>query len=393
MFQQVQMSNNIGLVRIIDLYESRVDDKRRQKLASFGVIGSLPPNLPRAEDLLKQYEDDPSSLEGQTRICTAPVGLQYGCPEYNRTEQICLNRCEKNLDEKQGFSYQAANVGSGWVRPGVNKIVNTQSGHRVTKRYAVSLSEEARTVLNLSFHKTTDSLDQMIQKESDDHHTDCADRKTQSGSDKFKSAYYSRRDWAVNLYRYCLPFKISIAGTNPDGKFSLESHSYLSTAIKLAGEQSVTKYLTAFTDHNCEKVIQASCVVAGSLFLNYFAPQIAKIDTDNNVDSFNLMVKWWWKEYGPIYKQIDPDKRNLNQRDIIDGGTYKGNEFAIARFVFLYNDYVRLQITKNGWKLDGRNKTAIPFNGSDENGWIKFLTEANHLVKPLLGNTATTPFF
>jgi len=391
------MSNNKDLVRIIDLYEIRVDGNRKARLANLNVIGELSPGLPLAEDLIKQYLEDPWSLAGKSIICAARLSDQYGSPTYNRTEEIDLNKCEQNLEEKNGYSYQSANVGSGWVRPYGKEIANTQSGHRATMRYAVELDPDARTVLNLSFHNPNHSYDEMIQIESDDHHTDCADRKNQSGLDKFKSAYYGRRDWAVQLYDYCKPFDISIAGTLEGAYFSLPSHSYLSAALSLAGKGNVDTYLTSFTKYKCEKTIQASCVVSGSLFLKQFAPQIAKVNQDNNVDSFDLMMKWWFKDYGPLYAELDPDKRCCTQLDLIQGGgLYKGNEPTIARFVYLYNDFVRLRARTDGWKISGRNSTAIPFQGSEkdkESGWNNFLSKANHLIKPVLGSIATTPFF
>ena len=245
------MSNNKDLVKIIDLYEIRVDGNRKARLANLNVIGEISPGLPLAEDLIKQYLEDPWSLAGKSIICAARLSDQYGSPTYNRTEEIDLNKCEQNLEEKSGYSYQSANVGSGWVRPYGKEIANTQSGHRATMRYAVELDPDARTVLNLSFHNPNHSYDVMIQIESDDHHTDCADRKNQSGLDKFKSAYYGRRDWAVQLYDYCKPFDISIAGTLVGAYFSLPSHSYLSTALSLAGKGNVDTYLKS-----CEKLLK-----------------------------------------------------------------------------------------------------------------------------------------
>ena len=133
------------------------------------------------------------------------------------------------------------------------------------------------------------------------------------------------------------------------------------------------------------------------MFLKQFSPQIARIDELNGVDSFNLMIKWWFKEYGPVYKSLDPDKRCCTQLDIIDGGAfYKGTEPSIARFVYLYNDFVRLQIATKGWKKNENSNTAIPFQGSeteDTTGWNDFLERANHLIKPMLKELATKAFF
>ena len=130
--------------------------------------------------------------------------------------------------------------------------------------------------------------------------------------------------------------------------------------------------------------------MAGSLFLKGFSEYIAKVDEDNNVDSFDLMLKWYFTEYKKIYQIVDPDARNLTQSDLVQGGTlWKGNEPAVARFVFLYNDFVRIKRLK----ISGRQKTAIPFDGAEDKGWNTFLSTAHPLMKPALGQLATTKFF
>ena len=164
----------------------------------------------------------------------------------------------------------------------------------------------------------------------------------------------------------------------------------MSTAIKLAGEGTVSRYLECFTKNKCEKEIYGSAVVAGSLFLKGFSEYIAKVNEDNNIDSFDLMMKYYFTEYGERYKELDPDARNLTQSDLVQGGSlYKGNEPAVARFVFLYNDFVRIK----RFKISGRQKTAIPFDGADDKGWNTFLSTAHPLMKPALGQLATTKFF
>ena len=183
-----------------------------------------------------------------------------------------------------------------------------------------------------------------------------------------------------------------------NAKFNLPSHSYLSTARKQAGDGNVTRYLTSFCGHGCEILIQASCVLAGALFLKQFSPQIAKIDELNGVDSFDMMIKWWFKDYGKFAKMFDRRKRNCTQLDLIEGGgLYKGNEPAVARFVFLYNDYIDNKKENEGWKINVNSNNAIPFQGSlkedKDTGWNDFLSKANHLIRPMLGNIATQPFF
>jgi len=103
-----------------------------------------------------------------------------------------------------------------------------------------------------------------------------------------------------------------------------------------------------------------------------------------------LMMNWYFNDYGNAHKVVDPDARNLTQSDLVQGGTlWKGNEPAVARFVFLYNDFVRIKRLR----ISGRQKTAIPFEGADGKGWNTFLSTAHPLMKPALGQLATTKFF
>ena len=376
------------LVSIIDSYDSRVDDKRRDRLSRLQTIGSLP-DVPKLEDLVKEYLTNPNFDWRKTYICSVRGKDQYGSPIYNRTKDIDLNKCEQHANEKGGYSYEAANTGSGFVRPN-GYFVNTQSGHRTTLLFAVTLDGEERSLQNVKFHDPNATDEEIIRREADDHHTDCADRKPQTGDDKFRSAYYAPRDWAVWLFNFLKPFDISIAGTLEGAYFSLPSHSYMNTAINLTGEGTVSTYLKAFTEHKCERVILGNAVVAGCLFLQGFSEYIAKVDSDNNIDSFNRMMKFYFTEYGEKVRRFDPDGKDLSQSQLVAGnGLYKGNEPAVARFVFLYNEYCRLKRLK----ISGRQRTAIPFEGADGKGWNNFISNANPLMKPALGQLATTKFF
>ncbi len=386
--------NRLKLVKIIDLYDQKVDDKRREKLSSMVVKDQLPKNLPNAEDVVKKFlfgEIDHS----ETIICLAKAEDLYSSPIYNRPEEIDLNKCEQHLYYQGGFSHRLAGTQSAWFRPS-GHIVNTQGGHRTTKKYAVTLDPDSRVLIGLKFHPPHSTEDQIILTESEDHHTDAAFRKNQTGDNKYKSAYHSNQPWAVELFSYLKPFSIGVAGTLEGAEFTLPSHSYMTTAINVAGKPNVSRYLTAFTKHKCEKVILGNCVVAGSLFLDHFGEYIEVVDKENRVDkenecdSFSDMLKYYFTEYGSLYKVVDPDATNLTQSALVAGNSlYKGNEPATARFVFLYNEFVRIKRLK----IRGNQKTAIPFEGSKSTAWNEFLSKANPLMKPALKGLAETKFF
>ena len=383
------MKNLMRLVKIIDLYEDRVSENRKNKLSSFPITGSIPFGVHLLEDLVKEYITNPNFNWRESYVCAVKAKNIYSSPVYNRPFEIDLNRCERYVEEEGSFSYILAGTGSGYVRPN-GQFVSTQGGHRTTEGYAVSLNPEVELLVNVKFHDPKSTDEQIIELEAKDHHVDAAKRNPQNTEHKFRSAYRSNEEWAVELFNYLKPFDISIAGTLEGAYFTLPSHSYMSTARKLAGEGTVSKYLKSFTKHKCQKEILGSTVIAGSLFLNGFSEYIAKVNEDNNVDSFDLMMKWYFTEYGSALRHFDPDARNLTQSDLVQGGTlYKGNEPAVARFVFLYNDFVRIKRLK----ISGRQKTAIPFDGADDKGWNTFIANANPLMKPALGQLATTKFF
>ena len=383
------MTNLMKLVKIIDLYEDRVSETRKSKLSGFPITGSIPTGTHLLEDLVKEYITNPNFNWRESYVCAVKANSIYSSPVYNRPFEIDLNRCERYVEEEGSFSYVLAGTGSGYVRPN-GEFVSTQGGHRTTEAYAVSLNPEVRLLVNVKFHDPNSTDEQIVELEAKDHHVDAAKRNPQNTEHKFRSAYRSNEEWAVWLFNYLKPFDISIAGTLEGAYFTLPSHSYMSTAIKLAGEGTVSKYLECFTKNKCQKEILGSAVIAGSLFLNSFSEYISKVDEDNNVKSFDLMMKYYFTEYKGIHQVVDPDARNLTQSDLVQGGTlWKGNEPAVARFVFLYNDFVRIKRLK----ISGRQKTAIPFEGADGKGWNTFLSTAHPLMKPALSQLATTKFF
>ena len=376
------------LVRVYDQYEKRVDEKTKQYLAGFGTVDSSPKGLPLMEDIIDQY-DRGEIPDGGTYICEAKVGDLWSDPIYNRILELRYGNQKRHIENRGGYSNDAADTLSAYLRPSL-KAVLTKGNNRASMRGACGRDPNARVVIALKLHPKNISHEEMIRIESLDHNTDCNYRTNQSGDDKFKSAYYANETWATDLYKYLEPFHIGIAGTLDDAKFTCPSHSYMSTALRLAGREYTSKYLTAFTRWECATDVQGNATVAGALFLKTFHFYIDDVDKKNGIDSFSQMMKWFFTEYGPAAQAFDPDAKNLQQSDIVQGnGVYKGNEPAIARFVFLYNDFCRIKRLK----FNGTQKTAIPFEGSDSSAWNEFLGSSNPLMKPALGNLATTKFF
>ena len=376
------------LVNVFDQYEKSVDEKTKEYLSGFGAVDRAPQDLPLMENVIAQY-DRGEIPDGGTIICSARVGDLWSDPTYNRILELRYGNQKKHIESRGGYSNDAADTLSVYLRPTL-KAVLTKGNNRASMRGACGRNPNSRVTVSLKLHPKNISYNEMIRIESLDHNTDCNNRTNQSGDDKFKSAYYADEEWAVNLYKYLKPFSIGIAGTLADAKFVCPSHSYLSTSIRVSGKEYTTKYLTAFTKWDCAKEVQGNATVAGSLFLKTFHEYIDDVDKRNDIDSFSQMMKWFFTEYGPAYQILDPDARNLQQSDIVQGnGVYKGNEPAVARFVFLYNDFCRIKKLK----IKGTQKTAIPFEGSESTAWNTFLSDSNPLMKPALGGLATTKFF
>ena len=206
------MTNLMKLVKIIDLYEDRVKENRKNKLSSFPITGSIPFGVLLLEDLVKEYIANPNFNWRETYVCAVKANSIYSSPVYNRPFEIDLNRCEKYVEEEGSFSYVLAGTGSGYVRPN-GEFVSTQGGHRTTEAYAVSLNPEVRLLVNVKFHDPNSTDEQIIELEAKDHHVDAAKRNPQNTEHKFRSAYRSNEDWAVKLFNYLKPFDISVAGT------------------------------------------------------------------------------------------------------------------------------------------------------------------------------------
>ena len=54
------MTNLMKLVKIIDLYEDRVSENRKNKLSGFPITGSIPFGVHLLEDLIKEYITNPN---------------------------------------------------------------------------------------------------------------------------------------------------------------------------------------------------------------------------------------------------------------------------------------------------------------------------------------------
>lgn len=368
------------VLRIVDLYDRKVDDKTKNYLSTFSSIDAPPQGLLPMEKVIEQYEC--GKITSGTYLVLARCGDLYTDPTYNRGDNLRYTNQKQHIVKLGGFSYNAADTLSAYLRPDFTPVL-TKGNNRTSMRYACGMNEDSRLVVSLKLHPKNISYDEMIRIESLDHHSDCNLRTNQTGDDKFKSAFFAKEGWAVELHNYLLPFNITVANII-DTKFAAPSHSYLSKARREAGDQYTSRYLKAFTENECSNEVLGNAAVGGAIFLKQFSEYIDEVDRLNQCDSFSDCLKFWYKERAELLRIVKA--KNLTQSDLTAGnGVYKGDEPTIARYVFIYNEYCRI-------KELNHNKTyatAIPLGGEK---WKDFVDSAPFVMQGGLTQLATTQF-
>ena len=368
------------LLRIVDLYDSKVDDKTKQYLSTFSSIDSPPQGLMLMEDVIKQYESGETT--SGTYLVFARCSDLYTDPTYNRGDNLRYTNQKQHITKTGGYSYNASDTLSVYLRPDLFAVL-TKGNNRTSMRYACGMDPDTRVVVSLKLDPKNISHDEMIRIESVDHNTDCNYRTNQTGDDKFKSAFYAKEGWAVELHDYLLPFDITVANI-ADTKFIAPSHSYLSTARREAGDQYTSRYLKAFTENECSNEVLGNASVAGAIFLKKFAEYIDEVDRLNQCDSFSECLNFWYNQRADLLRIVKA--KNLTQSDLTAGnGVYKGDEPTIARYVFIYNEYCRIKELNHNKTYAG----AIPLGGEK---WKEFVDSAPVWMQAGLTQMAGTQF-
>ena len=359
----------LPIVNVVKLAISGFTDNVLRILSSFNVVDRIPANLPLMEDILsdrkKGLYKDATSV-----VVAARIGDLFSDPTYNRTNSINYGKCEANIKALKGFSHKAAGVLFAFVRPNFDVVI-TQGNHRVTMLWSVTQDPNARIAVNLNFHSEDISEEEMIEIESENHHSDAANRVGQTKDDTFKSAYHSNVNWALTMYNLLAPFKIGIAGTLSDARFTCKSYGSISKAQGDTNLETVKRVLGEFTGlydgvENPDIEILGNFVRASSIFSNTFADHIAEVDKKNNVDSFSEMFKYFFRDMEPGLRKakelgaVVAVRKNLTQTDIcISTRFFKGQHLAVCRLVSIYNE---LAAAKE-WEYNNTQKNAIPTDG------------------------------
>jgi hypothetical protein len=367
-------------LKIVDLYDSKVDDKTKYYLSTFSCIDSPPQGLMLMEDVIQKY--DTGEITSGTYLVSARCGDLYTDLIYNRGDNLRYNNQKQHIVKLGGFSYDAADTLSVFLRPNCTPVL-TKGNNRTSMRYACGMDPDSRVVVSLKLHPKNISFDEMIRIESVDHNTDCNYRTNQTGDDKFKSAFYAKEGWAVELHDYLLPFDITVANID-ETKFIAPSHSYLSKARREAGDQYTSRYLKAFTENECSHEVLGNAAVAGAIFLKQFSEYIDEVDRLNQCDSFSECLNFWYNKRADLLRVVKA--KNLTQSDLTTGnGVYKGDEPTIARYVFIYNEYCRIEDLNHNKTY----ATSIPLGGEK---WKEFVNSAPVWMQGGLTQMAETQF-
>lgn len=354
------------LINIFQQYEDRVPEPDKQKLSTLGFVDKLPLGMLPLNEAIKQYNPKP----GDSFTALVPVSYFYSDPKYNRTDKIHYKNIYKNLTKRGGFSYKASGVLSAYIRPN-GKLVLTKGNHRATKVYAATRNPDSLVPVEITYH-TTDVYDEIVRIESEDHNIDCNYRTSQSQEDKFKSAYYAKDEVAISLYNFLNQFSIGIADTNQSAVFSVSSHAYVEKA-RAFNATLCEVYLKAFTNNNCEDCVGGNATYAGTSFLNLFKNAIQYVDINNDVDSFDLMMKYIYHDREDLSQSF---LSNVSQATLTAGnGKFKGEEINVARLISLYNEFC-LKVLRA--KIPTNNKTAI---GYSSNEYFEFMKLADESVR------------
>jgi hypothetical protein len=266
----------MALKNIIQLYETKVDEKEKTKVLGMQTLDTPPKGFLSYQEAVDTLNPQP----GDTIFALVPVKDIWGDTTYNRVERIHYGNILKNLKSRGGFSFKSSGAVSLFARPN-GRLVATKGNHRVTKRYAISLDPEALIPAEITFH-VSQNYEDIIREEASDHNVDCNYRTSQNTDDRFKAAYHAGEQWAVNLYNYLNQFSIGIAETNTQAKYEATSYRSITKSREL-DEEACSRYLKAFTSVVNEDELGGVATFAATCFLNYFKNAIKFIDENNNV--------------------------------------------------------------------------------------------------------------
>ena len=146
---------------------------------------------------------------------------------YDRASQVDYTKCLSNLqqviygnDEPKGFVDEDAGVLNGYIRYKLVKdklnlyLTKNMGNHRFVMKKLANKGQPVEYLFKVFFHKFKENLKQkdFITIESDGHHSDAGDRKSQKETQKFHSGFRAKRSEAVECFNFLRKSKLNYEG-------------------------------------------------------------------------------------------------------------------------------------------------------------------------------------
>jgi hypothetical protein len=334
-----------------------------------GAIDKPAENLVPYEELIKGKKLKP----GTSWIALVKVKYLYSDSDYNRPDELNIEKIFNALKRAKGFGYRHSNVLVASLRPD-GKLVLTQGNHR-TLMALIAMGSEAEVMVNIHVHEEYEvNSRQMYRIESDDFNTDALIREAMKANQKFKGAYMAEEPWALKLYSFLSEYKVSIAKTNTISvgplptfkeKKTFEAYARLQEAYEIdttPKKKYVCQALSSLVKNLKETDINGAAFCGLVIFLRDFESRLIQFESKGyTLDNF---IYYIYNEvltqdnFGPVLKQKD-----ISNKGSLKIGTY---EFFASRFVILFNRYAR----ENKIKIRRNECYAIPETCIE---WINFI--------------------
>ena len=204
-------------------------------------------NYPTFEEVVANF--NPETDSGKSFICRVKDHQIWTSDStlggYDRASQVDYTKCLTNLqqaiygsDEPKGFVDEDAGVLNGYVRYIPDKYIKdlynlyltkNMGNHRFVMKKLANKGNSVDYLMKVFFHNFKDNLTQkdFITIESDGHHSDAGDRKSQKETQKFHSGFRAKRKEAVECFNFLRKSELNYEGIMELEKIDTNINVYL----------------------------------------------------------------------------------------------------------------------------------------------------------------------
>ena len=189
-------------------------------------------NYPTLEEVVANF--NPETDSDKSFICRVKDHQVWTSDStlggYDRASQVDYTKCLSNLqqviygkDEPKGFVDEDAGVLNGYVRYTPDKYIKNlynlyltknMGNHRFVMKKLANKGNNVEYLFKVFFHNFKNNLKQkdFITIESDGHHSDAGDRKSQKETQKFHSGFRAKRIEAVECFNFLRKSELNYEG-------------------------------------------------------------------------------------------------------------------------------------------------------------------------------------